>query len=181
MQKGNTQDFAELATSNRITVFRFALASLRNRDDAEDVTQDCLLRAYLAWERFRGDCSPQTWLIGIANNLIRDARRGLRKNCPNGAPKSSSSPLDRSVRDPRSSPEQQHSAKEELTIVWRVMERNLSPNQRRVFFLRFMTEMSFAEIEAATGIANPTVRVHLSRAARSVRSVLNATIHRSDY
>jgi len=54
-------------------------------------------------------------------------------------------------------------------MVWKAMVENLSPNQRRVFFQRFMKEMNLAEIEAATGIGNATVRVHLSRATRCVR------------
>jgi len=59
-------------------VFRFALASLRDRDAAEALTQDCFLHAYKAWERFRGEASIQTWLMRIAVNLVRDASRNRR-------------------------------------------------------------------------------------------------------
>jgi len=159
------EEFAELAASHRTRVFRFALGSLRNPDVAEDVTQDCFLRAYQAWERFRGDCSPLTWLIGIANNLIRDARRR-----PPGSP---SPHRETSIPDPHSSPERCLMAKQEVKLVWKAMAEDLSPNQRRVFFLRFIKEKNFAEIETITGIGRATVRVHLSRAARSVRSKLS--------
>jgi RNA polymerase sigma-70 factor (ECF subfamily) len=53
----------------RPKIFRFALASLRDVDDAESVTQDCFLKAHRAWEQFRGDSSVQTWLMQIAVNL----------------------------------------------------------------------------------------------------------------
>jgi RNA polymerase sigma-70 factor (ECF subfamily) len=62
----------------RPKVFRFALASLRDLDAAETVTQDCFLRAYQARDRFRQDCSMQTWLMQIAVNLIRDHIRNRR-------------------------------------------------------------------------------------------------------
>ena len=106
VEQSSMEKFAELAASHRLRVFRFALGSLRNRDAAEDVTQDCLLRAHLAWERFRGDCSPQTWLIGIANNLIRDARsrppdRFKNDQFRNGVLRSPSAHMDSSIRDPR--------------------------------------------------------------------------------
>ena len=48
----------------------------------------------------------------------------------------------------------------------------LSPGQRTVFLLHFMEEMDIGEIESATGITNATVRVHLCRAVREVRSQL---------
>ena len=77
--------------------------------------------------------------------------------------------MDRTIPDPRSSPEGWLSAKQEVKIVWKAMAQDLSPNQRRVFFLRFMKEMNFAEIQMITGISRATIRVHLSRATRSVR------------
>ena len=55
-------------------IFRFILASLRDKDAAETLTQDCFLRAYLSRDRFRGDCSLDTWLMQIAVNLVRITR-----------------------------------------------------------------------------------------------------------
>src|SRR5277367_5601402 len=71
-------DFEALVRLYRPKVFRFALASLRDADAAETVTQDCFLRAYQARDRFRQDCSLQTWLMQIAVNLIRDHIRNRR-------------------------------------------------------------------------------------------------------
>src|SRR6202167_3682206 len=59
-------------------VFRFALASLRDRDAAQTVAQDCFLKAYRGRERFRGDSSLLTWLMQIAVNLVRDHARNRR-------------------------------------------------------------------------------------------------------
>jgi len=44
-------------------VFRFALASLRDRDAAQTVAQDCFLKAYRGRDRFRGESSLLTWLL----------------------------------------------------------------------------------------------------------------------
>jgi len=72
------EDFDTLVRIYRPRIFRFALASLRDRDAAETITQDCFLKAYRARERFRGDSSIQTWLMQIAVNLVRDVRRNRR-------------------------------------------------------------------------------------------------------
>ena len=73
-----SETFDELVAIHRQRIFRFAFASLRDRDTAESVTQDCFLRAWQAWPQFRGDSSVQTWLTRIAINLIRDAARSRR-------------------------------------------------------------------------------------------------------
>jgi len=72
------EDFDAVARLYRPKIFRFALACLRDRDAAETIAQDCLLKAYLAVHRFRGECSLQTWLMQIAVNLIRDYTRNQR-------------------------------------------------------------------------------------------------------
>jgi RNA polymerase sigma-70 factor (ECF subfamily) len=51
------QDFERVVEAYRPSVFRFALASLRDPDAAETLTQDCFLRAYRNRQQFRGDAS----------------------------------------------------------------------------------------------------------------------------
>ena len=55
-------------------VFRFLLATLRDRDAAETLTQETFLRAWSARGSFREDCSMATWLIRIALNLAQTTR-----------------------------------------------------------------------------------------------------------
>src|ERR1700683_918861 len=66
-------------------VFRFALASLRDRDAAQTVAQDCFLKAYRAKDRCRGEASLLTWLLQIAVNLVRDYTRSRRLQFWRGA------------------------------------------------------------------------------------------------
>lgn len=165
--------FDAFVTIHRQRIFRFAFASLRDRDAAESVTQDCFLRAYRAWPAFRGDSSVKTWLTRIAINLIRDAARSQRLQFWKRA-KDSAVLADVNgnfIPDAGSSPEDRLAAKQQVEAVWKAMD-DLSPSQRTVFLLHFMEEMDLAEIEAATGITNATIRVHLSRAVRAVRKKL---------
>src|SRR5690349_14822831 len=68
-------DFDALVRLHWMRVFRFALASLRDRDAAESIAQDCFVRAYAARHQFRGESSVQTWIMQIAVNLVRDFGR----------------------------------------------------------------------------------------------------------
>src|SRR5258708_15241607 len=72
------QDFDAVVRLHWPRVFRYALASLRDREAAESLAQDCFLRAYKGRERFRGDSSLTTWLLQIAVNLVRDHARNRR-------------------------------------------------------------------------------------------------------
>ena len=64
-------DFDTLVRQHRSRIFRYILASLRDYDAAETLTQDCFVRAYRARASFRGDSSAGTWLMQIAVNLVR--------------------------------------------------------------------------------------------------------------
>src|SRR6202158_5842717 len=65
-------DIDALVRAYKPKVFRFVAFSISDRDAAESITQDCLLKAHLTRNQFRGDCSIATWLMRIAFNLVRD-------------------------------------------------------------------------------------------------------------
>jgi RNA polymerase sigma-70 factor (ECF subfamily) len=151
-------------------VFRFALACLRDQDAAGSVAQDCFLRAYRSRERFRGDCSIQSWLMRIAVNLIRDHARNRRLQFWKRAQASAVDleAVSQWIPDGGASPESAALAKEQLAAVWSAAGR-LSERQRTVFLLRFVEDMDLLEIAAATGMKEGTVKIHLFRALQAVR------------
>ena len=152
-------------------IFRFALASLRDRDAAQTVAQDCFLKAYRGRERFRGEASLQTWLMRIAVNLVRDDARNRRLQFWRRAP---AEPADREtvwncIRNGEIDPERRILVKEQVDAVWSATAR-LPERQRTVFLLRYVEEMALIEIAAVTGLKEGAVKVHLFRALRSVRA-----------
>ncbi len=60
---GALDDFEALVEQHRPRIFRFILASLRDKETAENLTQDCLVKAYKARDQFRGEASAKTWLM----------------------------------------------------------------------------------------------------------------------
>jgi len=77
---GGLDSFEMLVEQYRPRIFRFLLASLRDKESAENLTQDCLVRAYRARNQIRGASSAGTWLMQIAANLVRshEASRRLK-------------------------------------------------------------------------------------------------------
>ena len=167
------QEFSDVAASYRPQIFRFLLASTRDVDLAETLTQDCFLKAHRNWARFRGESSALTWLLRIAINLQKDHWRSSRLRFWRQARTSAvdSDEAGEWLPSRESSPEQVLMAREQVGRVWQAVE-GLSERQRTVFLLRFVEEMDIAEIGRATGINEGTVKAHLSRALGRVRAEL---------
>src|SRR5262249_52904225 len=80
---GDRQAAAALARRYQDRIFSLALARLRSREDAEDVTQEVFVKAFAALESFRGGCAFYTWLYQIALHRCMDVqRRRQRKPSP---------------------------------------------------------------------------------------------------
>lgn len=152
-------------------IFRFLLASSRDRDLAETLTQETFLRAWTARDQFRGDCSAITWLTRIALNLIRDHTRTNRfrfwKQIAQTAVQADD--LAAHLPDAGSSTESALIAHQQLALIWDTVA-TLSERQRTVFLLRFVEELELADISFATGLPVSTVKTHLYRALAIVRA-----------
>ena len=168
-----TQEFSSVVASHRQQIFRFLLASTRDLDLAETLTQDCFLKAHRHWGSFRGESSAITWLMRIAINLQKDYWRNRRIQFWRHTRSNSVDSDEASEWLPSgaSSPEQLLLAREQVKLVWRAVD-GLSERQRTVFLLRYVEEMEIAEIGRATGLSEGTVKAHLSRALGRVRGEL---------
>jgi RNA polymerase sigma-70 factor, ECF subfamily len=167
------QEFDGVVSSHRPQIFRFLLASTRDVDLAETLTQDCFLKAHRNWSSFRGESSALTWLMRIAINLQKDHWRNRRIQFWRHT-RTNAVDLDEAsdwLPSGERTAEQRMLAREQVGQVWRSVE-NLSERQRTVFLLRFVDEMELKEIAAMTGMGEGTVKAHLSRALARVRKEL---------
>ena len=167
------QEFSRVVESHRPQIFRFLLASLRDIDLAETLTQECFLKAHRNWSRFRGDSSPMTWLMRIAINLQKDHWRNRRMQFWRHT-QTNAVDLDEAgdwLPSSERTAEQQILAREQVAQVWRIVG-NLSERQRTVFLLRYVEEQELSEIAQMTGLSEGTVKAHLSRALSKVRAQL---------
>jgi RNA polymerase sigma-70 factor (ECF subfamily) len=164
------EEFAAIVATHRPQIFRFLLASTRDLDLAETLTQDCFLKAHRNWAGFRGESTALTWLMRIAINLEKDHWRNRRMQFWRLTRSNAVDPDEAGEWLPsgESSPEQQLLAREQVKRVWRAVD-GLSQRQRTVFLLRYVEEMDIAEIGQATGLSEGTVKAHLSRALGRVR------------
>lgn len=70
-QSGDFKAFTRLIRKYQPKIFGLAMKLTKNRQDAEDILQETLLKAVDRIDRFRGESSFGTWLYIIAVNLVR--------------------------------------------------------------------------------------------------------------
>ena len=94
---------ADLSDSYGAKIYQLAFRYLRNREDAEEVAQDVLLKVYQKIDAFRGDAALSSWIYRITFNAAMSRLREFKQNLPNAMEKTSDEesgqPLKREVVD----------------------------------------------------------------------------------
>ncbi len=142
-------------------------------DEAEDVTQEAVLRAYLGLAALRRPTSFGGWLCGIALNVARMRVRQERVGRHSLADVTGGSRVPLSLlASPDQSPERIAEAEEDLRAVRDALE-ILPAGQREVVLLHYVDGLSCEEIAALLGTTSGAVRVRLHRARRRLRERLS--------
>lgn len=164
-------DMDLLVRQYRPRLLRFVSAQVRDDDLAFSIVQDALLKAHRNRATFRAECTINTWLSGIALNLIRDHARTQKFKFWQKASQSSqdASELSNYLRSGGSSAEQMLIARQQAAVVHAALA-DLTEKQRAVFAMRFLEEMDIADIADQMEMPVSTVKTHLHRATKAVRA-----------
>jgi len=155
-------------------LYRTGLAIVGIHSEAEDVVQECFVRAFTNLAQFRGDSSLATWLTRIAVNeaLMRlRSRRPYEESVHNTE---DGDPMDHFASS-LPSPEQQAPNRELRKLLEDSIEA-LSEGHRTVFMLREVEEMSTPETADALGISESNVKIRLHRARVILRRKLYSQV-----
>jgi RNA polymerase sigma-70 factor (ECF subfamily) len=163
--RGEQAAAAELYELYSRRIFRMAYLSLRNREAAEDVVQECFLRLWRNAADWREGTPVLPWLVLTAKNLCIDQLRRLRRV---GPPEDAVSDIDETdlERDLYSA---------QLVARVRKAIAELPPRQRDALMLTWAGELSNAEAGQMMGVSEQAIESILSRARRGLRALLQDT------
>ncbi|HTU40044.1 MAG TPA: SigE family RNA polymerase sigma factor [Acidimicrobiales bacterium] len=130
--------------------YRVAYRILGDRSDAEDVAQEALARATIRWAKLHD--RPEGWVSRVASNLAVDRYRRRRRE-----PTIPTGPL--GIVDERSV--------ERSDLVTAL--RRLPRRQREVVVLRYLADLSEADVADALGCSVGSVKTHASRGLAALR------------
>ena len=151
---------------------RFARALLRDADAADDLVQDCLLRAISRWHLHREDADTRAWLFAILYNLFVSGRRAQDRR---GGPALRIDDRDSVV------PLVDGVARAEDRLAWRDVVAGLgtlSDEQRAVLLLVGVEDLSYEQAARVIGVPVGTVMSRLSRARERLRRHLEGRAER---
>jgi len=152
-------------------VYSFAYYELGDHHAAEDATERTFLAALASLHRFderarpadgEGSSTFKVWLFRIARNAVANERRSARRH-PAAVLDDSTGAI---VADPLDV-EGDAVRRDEAAAAWRAVGR-LPGDRRRAVVLRFVDELSTAEIAGVLGRSEGAVRVLIHRALRTV-------------
>jgi RNA polymerase sigma-70 factor (ECF subfamily) len=78
LRQGDEAALGELAAQHGARIFQLAFRYVKNREDAEEVTQDVLLKVYQKIDAFRGDAALSSWIYRITFNTAMSRLRRTR-------------------------------------------------------------------------------------------------------
>ena len=176
-QGGDVAAFDELVERHEKRLWNFLRRFVRDKATAEDLLQEVFLRVVKSAAQWQPSAKVSTWLFTIARNLCTDqARRTEFRQAESldqakaGEEGSGLRRIDR-VAAESGDAEKEAMGHEIASLVDRAVG-ELPVEQREVFLMREVMDMSFAEIAAQVGASEPTVKSRMRYALQRLRSRL---------
>lgn len=171
--------YAEVVTRYQRRAIRIAFHYLRDAADADEAVQDAFVKAYLHLATFREDLPFDVWFTRILINGCLDRLKARRRRERWVAPPAvDSAGLERDPAEYLPSrgpdPEEQVLTGERRAQLFGAISK-LPDRQRLVFTLSHVEGRTSREVSEVMGLNESTVRVHLFRAIRRLRSLLGSS------
>jgi RNA polymerase sigma-70 factor, ECF subfamily len=169
---GDIDAFTNIVDAYYQRCLRFARATLRNPDDAEDMVQEAFIRLYRALPRYEERARFESWLFQILGNCCRTAnttfsRQGARAVDDEAALERLPAPT---------------TAGDQIEDDWGdAVRRALSRvpvYNREIFLLHYIEGFSYEEIERMTGVRQSALKMRVKRASDALRKHLGPVADR---
>ena len=175
LKSGETECFFELIRPYTRNVYMAAYSVLRNPHDAEEVTQETVLKALRSIDGFRRESRFKTWLITIAFNearmQLRKQRKVMFESLDSSAHEEEESYAPRNLADWREIPSEALERKELQAALEKGLTL-LTPEFREVIVLRDVQQLNIAETAEALNISEALVKTRLLRARLKMRDFM---------
>lgn len=166
-KRGDEVAIGMLFTKHRDLVYRFVLNMVRNRDEAEDITQEAFVRAFRNIDKYQDRAKFTTWLLRIATNLCTDRARMTQRRTVLEQEQVGEGlrwMTEGSTEDPNENLLQDHRRE----ILRQALE-SLSEANRALIIMRDIEEMEYADIAATLGCTVGGAKLRVLRARRALR------------
>ena len=149
------QQFTQAARRYMDTIFRLAFSMMKSRADADDITQNVLLKLYRYEGDFQNESHMKNWLIRVTINECRSAYRSLWRKTENIE----------DYMDTLALPDREHRELLEAVMA-------LPRKYRTAIYLFYYEGYSTREMAELLSLPEATVRTHLARGRARLKTIL---------
>ncbi len=173
VREGDDDAFALLQQRYSPRVFGYFCRQLRDRAEAEDLTQDVFLRLYRSRLRYEPRARFATWIFHITQNVARNALRSRRRHpCVHLDPEAAGDCRLLEVLAEQSVAPSEPLERDELAGVVRAAVSELAYRQRTALELHQFHDCTYAEVAAKLDMTPKAAKSLLYRARNQLREVL---------
>ena len=140
-------------------VFSYVMTLAKDRNDAEEITQETFFRAISTDKAFKGESESFTWLCAIAKNIFIDEKRRVSRQ---------DEELNEELPDTNKGIEEKLTDRDQSLKIHLILHKLEEP-YKEVFQLRIFGELSFAEIGSIFGKTETWARVTYHRARLKIK------------
>ncbi|QXP74597.1 sigma-70 family RNA polymerase sigma factor [Tenacibaculum sp. AHE15PA] len=169
--KGDANAFSTLVERYKNMVFTLALKMVKNREEAEEISQDTFIKAYKNLNKFKGDSKFSTWLYKIGYRTSLD---NLKKN----KGKYNIDTIDEITINKIKSTEGilESIERKERAEVINICMLSLPEDERAILWMFYFDELSLKEIIEVTDFSEANVKVKLHRARKSLLNIVEKKV-----
>lgn len=169
--EGDDAAWERIVTMYAKRIYNLSYRYTGRREDAEDLTQEIMIRVYQNLNTFRSDAgSFQNWILRVGRNLIIDHYRQTRRYQPAaGSEEMDGMHLE---DDKLPNPQQMVEMDEAARFLWNGLN-SLSPELKEALVLRDLEGLAYREIAEMLGIPEGTVKSRINRGRVELARILS--------
>jgi RNA polymerase sigma factor (sigma-70 family) len=177
-KEGNEKAYEQLLQKYRIQVYNLVFRMVRDKQEAEDLTQEAFIKAFNSLASFNEDYAFSTWLYKIATNNCIDffRKRKLQTYSLDKPIKYKDSEIQQEIPDPDLNPEKTILANERSRIIRDAID-SLPDKYHEAIVLRHREEKSYEEIAQILDLPLGTVKARIFRAREMLNKALKDRLH----
>lgn len=181
-KKGDIDAFEELIKNYEKKAYNIAYRIMNNEEDAEDMTQEALVKIYKSIKNFREESTFSTWLYRIVTNVCLDELRKRKKS--ETIPLEISTEGDKGtirfeIGADKETPEDLYELAELRQMILNKIN-SLKDDYRTVIILRDMQGFSYEEISIILGCSLGTIKSRINRARKALKDKLRLELELYD-
>ncbi len=165
IEKGDAGSFSLLVDRNQKSIYHRCLNYVQDKDVAEDLCQEVLIKLYLQLKSFRRQAKFSTWLFSITHNTCVDYLRKNKKNVTGVITRQLADQLADMVEEDDEIPRELS-----MQVLDQLLDQ-LNPEDKMLLLMKYKEKYAIKDIQRTLGISESAIKMRLKRAREKLNNL----------